>query len=121
MYDVAIFYFTLFALDLLYDKAKGMTGKEYLNDRVKTNTSDLFKRMLTILEDIKHEHDRQFNLLHSSAPDSFKPVIKQANYLDEEKMALYRKRVLDMGNESIRKIISEMESTRVEFYHTFKQ
>ena len=98
-----------------------MTGKEYLNDRVKTNTSDLFKRMLTILEDIKHEHDRQFNLLYSSAPDSFKPVVKQANYLDEEKMSLYRKRVLDMGNESIRKILSEMESTRVEFYHTFKQ
>jgi len=98
-----------------------MTGKEYLNDRVKTNTSDLFKRMLTILEDIKHEHDRQFNLLYSSAPDSFKPVVRQANYLDEEKMSLYRKRVLDMGNESIRKILSEMESTRVEFYHTFKQ
>ena len=98
-----------------------MTGKEYLNDRVKTNTSDLFKRMLTILEDIKHEHDRQFNLLYSSAPDSFKPVVRQANYLDEEKMSLYRKRVLDMGNEAIRKIISEMESTRVEFYHTFKQ
>ena len=98
-----------------------MTGKEYFNDRVKVNTSDLFKRMLIILEDIKHEHDRQFGLLYSSAPDSFKPVVKQANYLDEEKMTLYRKRVLDMGNEAIRKIISEMDSTRVEFHHTFKQ
>lgn len=98
-----------------------MTGKEYFNDRVKVNTSDLFKRMLIILEDIKHEHDRQFALLYSSAPDSFKPVVKQAHYLDEEKMTLYRKRVLDMGNEAIRKIISEMDSSRVEFHHTFKQ
>ena len=32
-----------------------MTGKEYLNDRVKVNTSDLFKRMLGVLEDIKHD------------------------------------------------------------------
>ena len=43
-----------------------MTGKDYLNDRVKVNTSDLFKRMLGILEDIKHEHDRQFAVLYSS-------------------------------------------------------
>ena len=98
-----------------------MTGKEYFNDRVKVNTSDLFKRMLIILEDIKHEHDRQFALLYSSSPDSFKPVVKQAHYLDEEKMTLYRKRILDMGNEAIRKIVSEMDSSRVEFHHTFKQ
>lgn len=98
-----------------------MTGKEYLSDKVKAGTSDLFKRMLTILEDIKHEHDRQFDLLASSAPDSFKPVVKQANYLDENKMALYRKRILDMGNESIRKMASEIDFVRVEFHHTFKQ
>jgi len=98
-----------------------MTGKDYLNDRIKTNTSDLFKKMLTILEDIKQEHDRHFALLYSSAPESFKPVIKQANYLDEERMTWFRKRVLDMGNETIRKITAESELIRVEFYHTFKQ
>lgn len=98
-----------------------MTGKEYFNDRVRSNTSDLFKRMLGILEDIKHEHDRQFAMLYSSAPDSFKPVVKQANYLDEEQMAWLRKRVLDMGNETIRKMSTEMDLTRIEFHHTFKQ
>jgi hypothetical protein len=98
-----------------------MTGKEYLSDRVRTNTSDLFKRMLSILEDIKHEHDRQFELMLASSPESFKPVVKQANYLDENKMALYRKRILDMGNESIRKTASEIDFVRVEFHHTFKQ
>jgi hypothetical protein len=98
-----------------------MTGKEYLNDKVKVNTSDLFKRMLGILEDIKHEHDRQFALLYTSAPDSFKPVVRQANYLDEDQMAWLRKRVLDMGNESIRKMSSDLEVIRVEFQHTFKQ
>lgn len=98
-----------------------MTGKDYLNDRVKANTSDLFKRMLGILEDIKHEHDRQFAILYSSAPDSFKPVVKQANYLDENQMAWLRKKVLDMGNESIRKMTTEMDLIRIEFHHTFKQ
>jgi hypothetical protein len=98
-----------------------MTGSEYLNDRVRTNTSDLFKRMLELLEDIKHEHDRQFAKLHESAPASFKPVVKQANYLDDEQMAWLRKRVLDMGNESLRKMASEMDVIRVEFYHKFKQ
>jgi len=98
-----------------------MTGKEYLNGRVKSNTSDLFKRMLEILEDIKHEHDRQFASLYSSAPDSFKPVVKQANYLDEEQMAWLRKRVLDIGNETIRKMSTEMDLIRIEFHHTFKQ
>ena len=98
-----------------------MTGKEYLNDRVKVNTSDLFKRMLGVLEDIKHEHDRQFSILYASAPDSFKPVVKQANYLDESQMAWLRKKVLDMGNESIRKMSTEMDLIRIEFHHTFKQ
>ena len=98
-----------------------MTGKEYINDRVKANTSDLFKRMLGVLEDIKHEHDRQFAVLYSSAPDSFKPVVKQANYLDENQMAWLRKKVLDMGNESIRKMTTEMDLIRIEFHHTFKQ
>ena len=98
-----------------------MTGKDYLNDRVKINTSDLFKRMLGILEDIKHEHDRQFTVLYSSAPDSFKPVVKQANYLDESQMAWLRKKVLDMGNESIRKMTTEMDLIHIEFHHTFKQ
>lgn len=98
-----------------------MTGKDYLNDRVKINTSDLFKRMLGILEDIKHEHDRQFAILYSSAPDSFKPVVKQANYLDEEQMSWLRKKILDMGNEAIRKTASETDLVRIEFHHTFKQ
>lgn len=98
-----------------------MTGKDYINDRVKTNTSDLFKKMLLILEDIKHEHDRQFALLYHAAPESFKPVVKQAHYLDEDKMALLRKRILDMGNESIRKTSSELDIVRVEFSHVFKQ
>lgn len=98
-----------------------MTGSEYLNDRVRVNTSDLFKRMLEVLEDIKHEHDRQFAMMYSSAPESFKPVVKQANYLDDAQMAWLRKRVLDMGNESIRKMASELDVIRVEFYHKFKQ
>ena len=98
-----------------------MTGSEYLNDRVRINTSDLFKRMLELLEDIKHEHDRNFNKLYDSAPDSFKPVVKQANYLDDNQVAWLRKRILDMGNESIRKMASEMDVVRVEFYHKFKQ
>ena len=98
-----------------------MNGKEYLNDRVRNNTSDLFKRMLMVLEDIKHEHDRQFALLYNSAPESFKPVVKQAHYLDEDKMAHLRKRILDMGNESIRKTVSDMDMIHVEFHHIFKQ
>lgn len=98
-----------------------MTGSEYLNDRVRTNTSDLFKRMLEILEDIKHEHDRQFEKLQNAAPDSFKQVINQADYLDDKQMAWYRKRILDVGNESIRKMASELDVIRVEFHHKFKQ
>ena len=96
-----------------------MDGKDFISDRVRLNTSDLFKRMLLILEDIKHEHDRQFALLFDSAPDAFKPVVRQANYLDDENRAWLRKRVLDFGNETIRKLLTEFETVRVEF--KFKQ
>ena len=98
-----------------------MTGKDYINDRVKINTSDLFKKMLLILEDIKYEHDRHFALLYQAASEQFKPVVKQAHYLDENKMALLRKRILDMGNESIRKTSSELDIVQIEFFHIFKQ
>lgn len=74
-----------------------------------------------ILEDIKHEHDRQFAMLLDSAPDSFKAVVKQANYLDDQKTAHFRKRILDIGNESLRKLACELTQVRVEFHHTFKQ
>jgi hypothetical protein len=36
-------------------------------------------------------------------------------------MAWYRKRILDVGNESIRKMASELDVIRVEFHHKFKQ
>ena len=98
-----------------------MTGKDYINDRVKINTSDLFNKMLLILEDINHEHDRHFALLYQAAPETFKPVVKQAHYLDEDKMALLRKRILNLGYESIRQTSSELDIVRVEFSHVFKQ
>jgi hypothetical protein len=48
-------------------------------------------------------------------------VVQQANYLDDKQMAWHRKRILDVGNESIRKMASELDVIRVEFYHKFKQ
>ena len=54
-----------------------MTGSEYLNDRVRTNTSDLFKRMLEILEDDNLKY--AFNLIWEATSNMEKYV--QTNLL----------------------------------------
>ncbi len=50
-----------------------------------------------------------------------KVLHKALDDTDDDQMAWLRKRILDMGNESIRKMASEFDVVRVEFYHKFKQ
>jgi chromosome condensin MukBEF complex kleisin-like MukF subunit len=42
-------------------------------------------------------------------------IIDQANYLDDEKMQYLRKKILDIGNESMREANSNIEKFTVNF------
>jgi hypothetical protein len=58
------------------------------------NTVSLFKGFLVMLEDLQREHQIHF---------------------DEEKLQHLRKRTLDLGNETIRNVESELENFTISF------
>lgn len=70
----------------------------------------LFKWFLSLLEDIKREHSINFDKLRDGLPDNLM-LIDMADYLDEERFKLLRKRVLDHGNETIRNLERDLENS----------
>lgn len=70
-----------------------------------------FKHNLEILAEIKREHDTSLEKLSQSLCDyeiflkdkygidvELNHLLNHADYLDEQKIAIYRKRILDYGN-----------------------
>ena len=78
------------------------------------NTKSLFKGFLMLIEDLKQEHNSNFDKLRKALPDS-EDLINQADYFDDAKFEHLRKRVLDMGNENLRNFSSEFENYTVSF------
>jgi len=74
----------------------------------------LFKHFLVIIEDLHAENEICFAKLRRAIPEH-KDLIVQANYLDEDKMKYLRKKILDIGNESIRGANSDLEKFTIKF------
>jgi len=92
-----------------------MNAREKLSQRCGANTTQLFKQFLRIIEDLKFDHDEAFRKLRENMPVEYLPLLNVGNYFDGNKMALLRKRILDMGNEAIRTSDTEMEEFTVSF------
>ena len=91
-----------------------MKAKDFLSDRVNDSTKSLFKGFLVLLEDLHAENQIAFNKLKKNLPEH-SLVIDQANYFDKEKMQYLRKKILDLGNESIRESNSDLEKFTIKF------
>jgi len=91
-----------------------MEAKEFLSDRVNGSTKNLFKSFLVLIEDLHADNQIAFNKLKRNLPEHQK-LIDQANYFDEEKMQYLRKKILDIGNESIRGSNSDLEKFTINF------
>lgn len=79
------------------------------------NTVSLFKGFLVMLEDLHKEHQINFDKLRNNLPEGCVPIVEQADYFDEQKLQHLRKRTLDIGNETIRNIESELDNYTIEF------
>ena len=66
-------------------------------------TVALFKQFLIVLEDLKKEHDTNFDKLFAGFPEK-KELIDMANYFDEVRFQRGRKKILDIGNEVARNL-----------------
>ena len=89
--------------------------KEILQDRYEKHIKRLFKGFLFMLEDLNEEHNIHFAKLKKALPETYHSLIDQANYFDFEKMQYLRKRVLDLGNDSLRSQSEDLEKFIVEF------
>lgn len=91
-----------------------MKAKDFLSDRFNGSTKSLFKNFLVLIEDLHTENQISFHKLKKHLPEHT-DLIDQANYFDQEKMQYLRKKILDLGNESIRSSENDLEKFIVEF------
>jgi len=79
------------------------------------NTVSLFKGFLVMIEDLHKEHEISFDKLRNNLPEGCLPVVDQADYFSEEKLQHLRKRILDIGNETIRNIQGDLDNYTTHF------
>lgn len=91
-----------------------MEAKEFLSDTVNGSTKNLFKKFLVLVEDLHAENQICFAKLKKHIPEH-KDLIDQANYFDENKMQYIRKKILDIGNETIRQSDNDFEKFTINF------
>lgn len=91
-----------------------MEAKDFLSQRVNGATKSLFKSFLVLVEDLHTENQIAFHKLKKHLPEH-SDIIDQANYFDQDKMQYLRKKILDMGNESIRGSNDDLEKFIIEF------
>ena len=92
-----------------------MDAKKNLNKESNDEISRLFKMMLIMVEDMKKDHDFHYEKLYENIPDEYHGVINTANHFTPQKVNWIRKRILDVGNESIRNLGSTLDDYTVSF------
>lgn len=92
-----------------------MEAKDLLSDRFNGSTKHLFKSFLVLMEDLHTDHQIAFYKLKKNLPPQFAPIVDQANYFDEQKMQYLRKKILDLGNDSLRDSNNDLEKFTVSF------
>jgi hypothetical protein len=90
-------------------------SKNLFQAQYEKNIKNLFKNFLYILEELKSDHDRNFGKLVESLPSEYLNLLKQADYFDDDQMFFLRKKVLDLGNNSLRSQNQDLEKFIVEF------
>ena len=92
-----------------------MDAKINLNQESHDEISRLFKMMLMLVEDMKKDHDFHYEKLYENIPDEYHKIINAANHFTPQKVNWIRKRILDIGNESIRNLDSNIDNYTVSF------
>jgi len=92
-----------------------MNAKKRFNLSSQREISKLFKGMLKMLEDMKADHDFHYEKLYQNIPEKYHDVLNTANHFTPDKVNWIRKRILDLGNESIRNLSDETDNYTVSF------
>jgi len=92
-----------------------MQADTLLEEAVRENTKDLFKDFLVLVEDLSVDHEINFKKLYDNLPSEYHALIDQADYFSEDKIQYLRKKILDIGNNTIRKFESQAEKFTIKF------
>ena len=92
-----------------------MDAKKNLTKSSNDEISRLFKLMLMMVEDMKKDHDFHYDKLYENIPEEYHKIINTANHFTQPKINWIRKRILDVGNESIRNFGSTLDDYTVSF------
>jgi len=80
--------------------------KEILTFQVHRNVVNLYKRYLNLVEDLQEEHLSMLNKLNKKIDLE---TLKNVDYFDENRYNYIRKKILDLGNETIREINKSLD------------
>jgi len=83
-----------------------ISSQQAVNFIVQRNITKLFKSLLDVVDDIKQQNSV---MLAKVSREKDLQYVQDINYLTPEMMDHVRKKVLDLGNESIREITSVLE------------
>lgn len=92
-----------------------MDPQDTVNAIYSKSTKILFKSFLVLMEDLHQDHMINFAKLRKALPEEYSSLIDQADYFDQHKMQYLRKKILDMGNESIREANNDLENFTISF------
>ena len=80
--------------------------RDYILFQIHRNIVSLYKRYLNIIEYLQEEHINMLNKLNKKIDTE---TLKSIDYFDENKYNYFRKRVLDLGNETLREMDKNFE------------
>jgi hypothetical protein len=92
-----------------------MIPQDVFSEHNNKNIKLLFKSFLVLIEDLNNEHQIHFSKLKQSIPEQYHNLIHQADYFDNEKLTYLRKKVLDIGNETLRSSDTELQKFTINF------
>lgn len=82
---------------------------DFLKFQCRRNYIVLYKRLLSVVEDLEQEHVIMMEKLSEFVDED---VLNKVNYFNEEKYAFIRKKILDIGNEAIRETEGSLENVQ---------
>lgn len=85
--------------------------KGYVLDGLSRQITSFYKNNLKLLEEISFEHTQMLEKLSQQIPKS---ELNKIDYFDQNRYNLYRKKILDMGNDLLRELESNFEKVNIE-------
>ena len=87
-----------------------MRNKVEAADAIRVEVKRLYVSFLILLEDIQQRHDNSFDKLLENVNEDQEGLVDQAEFFDEDTREYFRKKVLDSGNDCIRRLDGVLKS-----------